>query len=92
MYIELMAIQHVLKRWLQTPDAPICEISPAYGEKRNRPYTEAEIRKMRDLLKRHVYWTYIRLLTMKVRGYFLALSLFTLNVQMSSWLHAEIDL
>jgi hypothetical protein len=61
MHIELMAIQHALKRWLQTPDAPICEISPAYGEKRNRPYTEAKIRKMRDFLKRYAYWTYIGL-------------------------------
>jgi hypothetical protein len=50
MYIELMAIQHVLKHWLQTPDAPIRETSLCYGEQRNRPYTEAEIRKMRDFL------------------------------------------
>jgi hypothetical protein len=61
MYIELMAIQHALKRWLQTPDAPICEISLNYGETRSRPYTEAEIRRMRDFLKRHAAITYIRL-------------------------------
>ena len=61
MQIELMAIEHVLRRWLQTPDAPICAISPAYGEKRNRPYTKAEIRQMRDFLKRPAYWTYIGL-------------------------------
>jgi hypothetical protein len=57
MHIELMAIQHALKRWLQTPDDPICEISLNYGEKRNRPYRPDEIRKMRDFLKRHAYWT-----------------------------------
>jgi predicted metal-binding protein len=61
MLIELLAIQHVLKRWLQTPDAPICEISLRYGEKRNCPYTIAEIQKMRDFLKRHAFTTYIRL-------------------------------
>jgi hypothetical protein len=54
-----MAVQHVLRRWLQTPDAPICEISLNYGEKRNRPYTEAEIRRMRDFLKRPAFWIYI---------------------------------
>jgi hypothetical protein len=59
MQIELMAIEIVLRRWLEMPDAPICEISPAYGEKRNRPYTEAEIRKMRDFLKRNAFWIYI---------------------------------
>jgi hypothetical protein len=61
MHIELMAIQHVLRRWLQTPDAPICEISLNCGEKRNRPYTPDEIRKMRDFLKRHAWWTYVGL-------------------------------
>jgi hypothetical protein len=61
MYVELIAIQTVLRRWLQTPDAPISEISPAYGEKRNRPYTEAEIRKMRAFFKRHAFWIYIGL-------------------------------
>jgi hypothetical protein len=59
MHIELMAIQHALKQWLQTPDAPICEISLNYSEKRNRPYTPDEIRKMRDFLKRHAFWIYI---------------------------------
>jgi hypothetical protein len=61
MHIELMAIEHALKRWLQTPDAPICEISLNYGEKRNRPFTPDEIRTMRDLLRRHAAITYIRL-------------------------------
>jgi len=61
MQIELMAIEHVLKQWLQTPNKPICEISLNYGEKRNRPYTPDEIRKMRDFLKRHAYSTYIAL-------------------------------
>jgi hypothetical protein len=61
MYIEFMAIQHALKRWLQTPDAPICEISLNYGETRSRAYTEAEIRRMRDFLKRHAAMTYIGL-------------------------------
>jgi hypothetical protein len=59
MQIELMAIEHALKRWLQTPDASISEISLNYGEKRNRPYTADEIRQMRDLLKRHAWWIYI---------------------------------
>lgn len=48
MHVELMAIEMVLRRWLEMPDAPICETSPTYGEKRNRPYTPDEIRKMRD--------------------------------------------
>jgi hypothetical protein len=56
-----MAIQQVLRRWLQTPDAPICEISLNYGEKRNRPYTPDEIRKMRDFLKQHVPESYRRM-------------------------------
>jgi hypothetical protein len=56
-----VAIQHALKRWLQTPDAPICEISLNYGEKRNRPYKKAEIRKMRYFLKRHAWWIYVGL-------------------------------
>jgi hypothetical protein len=43
MHIELMAIQHFLKRWLHTPDAPICEISLCHGETRNRPYSEDDI-------------------------------------------------
>jgi hypothetical protein len=42
---------NALKRWLQTPDAPIREISLNYGEKRNRPYTPDEIRKMRVFFK-----------------------------------------
>ena len=45
MHVELMAIETVLRRWLEMPDAPICEISPTYGEKRNRPYTPDEIRR-----------------------------------------------
>jgi hypothetical protein len=61
MYIEMMAIQHALKRWLQTPHAPIGEISLNYGEKRNRPYTSDEIRKMRDFLKQHAWWIYVEL-------------------------------
>ncbi len=56
-----MAIQHALKRWLQTPDVPISEISLNYGETRNRPYTPDEVRKMRDFLKRHAAITYIGL-------------------------------
>ncbi|MGA8480898.1 MAG: hypothetical protein WB696_23280 [Chthoniobacterales bacterium] len=61
MFIELMAIQIVLSRWLQTPDAPICEISPAWGEKRSHPYGEDEIQRMRSFMRQHSWWSYIRL-------------------------------
>jgi hypothetical protein len=59
--IELMAIQIVLRRWLQKPDAPICEINPHRGDKRSRPYTKQEIERMRDFLKRHSWGSYIRM-------------------------------
>jgi hypothetical protein len=49
------------QRRLQTPDAPICEISLNYGEKRSRPNTPDEIRQMRDFLRRHAFWTYMGL-------------------------------
>ena len=61
MQIELMAIQIVLSRWLQTPDAPICEINPHRGDKRSRPYTKQEIEQMREFLKRHSWGSYIRM-------------------------------
>jgi hypothetical protein len=63
MFIELLAISHVLKGWLQTPDAPICEINsfcfPA--DERTRPYTKQEIDRMRGFLKRHAPNTYMRM-------------------------------
>jgi hypothetical protein len=59
MQIELMAIQIVLSRWLQRPDAPICEINPHSGDKRNRPYAKQEIEQMREFLKRHSWGSYI---------------------------------
>jgi hypothetical protein len=63
MQIELMAIQIVLGRWLQKPDAPICEINSHCfpPDKRNRPYTKQEIEQMREFLKRHSWGSYIRI-------------------------------
>jgi hypothetical protein len=63
MYVELMAIEMVLRRRLQTPDAPICQINTHCfpPDKRARPYTQQEVRKMRDFLKRHAAITYIGL-------------------------------
>jgi hypothetical protein len=61
MQIELMAIQIVLRRWLQRPDAPICEINPHSGDKRSRPYTKQEIKQMREFLKRHSWGSYIQI-------------------------------
>jgi hypothetical protein len=51
MQIELMAIHHVLSGWLKTPDAPICQLSLAYGEKRMRPCLPEEIQRMREFMK-----------------------------------------
>jgi hypothetical protein len=61
MQIELMAIHHVLSGWLKTPDAPICQLSLAYGEKRMRPCLPEEIQRMREFMKRYNWMSYMRL-------------------------------
>ena len=55
MQIELMALQIVLRPWLERPDAPISEINSHWfpPDQRTRLYTHEEILRMRDSLKCH---------------------------------------
>jgi hypothetical protein len=53
MLIELMCLNAALSQWFKAPDAPICEISPNWAEKRCRPYSAKEIRTVRDAMKRY---------------------------------------
>jgi hypothetical protein len=61
MFATLMSINHILSGWLKNPNAPICELSLNYGEKRRRPYTVEEIRAMRETMKRYAPRCYITL-------------------------------
>ena len=61
MLAELMFLEATLSRWLKTPDAPICEISLAASDKRDRPYSSEEIQAMRGTMKRCSWQCYIRL-------------------------------
>jgi hypothetical protein len=58
---ELRLLEATLSGWLETPDAPICEISPYKLEKSCRPYSAEEVRAMRNAMKRHSWQTYSRL-------------------------------
>jgi hypothetical protein len=61
MYIELLAVECILSRWIKKPAAPICEISPFCGDKRLRPYWAEEVRRMKDFLRQHCPGTYERI-------------------------------
>jgi hypothetical protein len=61
MLIELMFLEATLLRWLRTPDAPICELSPNRAEKRCRRHSAEEIRTMRETMKRNCWQACSRL-------------------------------
>lgn len=61
MLVELMFLEATLSRWLKTPDAPICELSPNRTEKRSRPYSAEEIGALRETMGRCSWQSYLGL-------------------------------
>ncbi len=61
MYIELLAVEHAFRAWLRNPKAPANQLSLFLGDERDRPFTQEEILRMREFLKRHAPDTYRRM-------------------------------
>lgn len=53
MFIEILFVDSLLRAWKKRPDATAIELSLNRGETRNRPFTDAEVDRMKAFHRLH---------------------------------------